>query len=65
LSADSKHPVWHHYDCDSSACIEVAKLGEEFLIRDSKDPDGHTLKFSRDEWESFIRGIRAGDLPLD
>jgi hypothetical protein len=56
--------VWHHYACDSGSCIEVAKSDEMILIRDSKDPDGPVLRFSQDEWNAFVLGVRQGDLPL-
>jgi hypothetical protein len=65
LIADGKHPVWHRFTCESSACIEVARLDTEILIRDSEDPDGPLLRFSQREWEAFVAGIRTSDLPLD
>ncbi|NUT37165.1 MAG: DUF397 domain-containing protein [Hamadaea sp.] len=50
--------------CDSNACVEVAALDEHVLIRDSKDPDGPVLRFTRAEWEAFAGGLVDGDFVL-
>lgn len=33
---------------------------DEILVRDSKDPDGPVLRFTRREWEAFLGGIEDG-----
>jgi hypothetical protein len=38
----------------SGACVEVAKAGGMIFIRDSKDPSGSVLAFSRKEWGVFL-----------
>ena len=41
-------------------CVEVARnLPGIVAIRDSKNPHGPVLIVSRDEWASFITGLRA------
>ena len=41
-------------------CVEVARnLPAAVAVRDSKNPDGPVLMFSRDEWASFIGRVRA------
>ncbi|MGW0587582.1 DUF397 domain-containing protein [Streptosporangium sp. NPDC002607] len=42
-------------------CVEVAALpsGGQ-AVRDSKNPIGPVLKFTSDEWNTFISGIKAG-----
>jgi hypothetical protein len=45
----------------SSNCVEVADNGESIYVRDSKDPVGPVLAFTRPEWEAFLTGVRAGD----
>jgi hypothetical protein len=35
-------------------CVEVAFVGDAVWVRDSKDPDGPVLRFSRDSWRRFI-----------
>ncbi|HZR53281.1 MAG TPA: DUF397 domain-containing protein [Streptosporangiaceae bacterium] len=42
-------------------CVEVAFGTEDVCIRDSKNPDGPTLKFTSDEWAAFIAGVNAGE----
>jgi Domain of unknown function (DUF397) len=45
-------------------CVEVADLGATVAVRDSKDPMGPQLHFTRDEWQAFIRNIGVGDSAL-
>lgn len=47
--------------CASNACVEVATDGEQFLIRDSKNPEIEPLRFTGAEWAAFLAGARAGD----
>jgi hypothetical protein len=45
-------------------CVEVARsLPDVVAVRDSKNPDGPILTFSRDEWASFITRLRTIDRP--
>jgi Domain of unknown function (DUF397) len=34
-------------------------------VRDSKDPGGPKLRFSRDEWRAFTTCVKRGELGLD
>jgi hypothetical protein len=47
--------------CSSNACVEVAKVDEKYLIRDSKNPDTAPLAFTAAEWSAFVDGISAGE----
>jgi hypothetical protein len=51
--------------CDSNTCVEVALIGQEVALRDSKDPSGPVLRFTRQEWNAFVAGVEAGDFILD
>lgn len=43
-------------------CVEVADLpGGGRAVRDSKDPDGPVLRFTADEWNAFLAGVRSGE----
>ncbi|GIE27985.1 hypothetical protein Ait01nite_010300 [Actinoplanes italicus] len=43
-------------------CVEVAdSLPTVVAVRDSKDPDGGTLTFTRAQWTAFINGIKRGE----
>ena len=47
--------------CGSGACVEVARDGDQILVRDSKDPQAAPLKFTPQEWDHFLTGAREGD----
>jgi len=47
--------------CDSGSCVEVARFGDSYAIRDSKNPDGPVLTFTEAEWTTFSSGVRDGD----
>ena len=41
-------------------CVEVAALpGGSVAVRDSRDPAGPVLRFTRDGWDTFLAGARA------
>ena len=62
----SASPDWRRSTrCSSGACVEVANVGETFVFRDSKDPSGPVLTFTKDEWDAFVAGVRAGDFQFD
>ncbi len=41
-------------------CVEVAEVRDQVALRDSKDPTGPVLAFTRAEWRAFLGGVRAG-----
>lgn len=43
-------------------CVEVAFVDDVVAVRDSKDPDGRALVFTRAEWAAFTDGVRDGEL---
>jgi hypothetical protein len=49
--------------CGNAACVEVAKAGDDFYVRDSKDAESPVLRFTRDEWAAFVAGVSAGEFP--
>lgn len=59
------------YSTNGGNCVEVgitdhggmgakSGAGDLFVIRDSGDPDGPRLYFTRGEWEAFARGVKDG-----
>lgn len=46
--------------CESAACVEIADLGDDVALRNSTDP-GRNVVFSREDWRSFVAGVRAGE----
>ncbi len=46
-------------------CVEVAQLPDGGrAVRDSKDPSGPVLTFTRREWEAFEGGVHEGEFDL-
>jgi len=53
---------WHVAQmCNAGSCVAVATNGNEFFIGDSKSPEGPILAYSRDEWTTFLNGVKRGD----
>lgn len=47
-------------------CVEVADLGGQIGVRDSKSGGvGPVLAFDRMRWAEFVAGVRAGEFDLD
>ena len=43
-------------------CVEVARLPSgEVAMRNSRDPDGPALIFTRPEWDAFLGGAGDGE----
>jgi hypothetical protein len=47
---------------NGGACVEVATLADGIAVRDSKDPAGPVLTFSPEQWDTFTRGLKSGEL---
>ncbi len=45
-------------------CVEVAFHGDGVLVRDSKNPSGPTLVFTRNEWDAFVAGAKDGEFDI-
>lgn len=41
-------------------CVEVADLPRRVAVRDSKNPDGPRLIFTREAWRVFSREVQSG-----
>jgi hypothetical protein len=48
------------YSSANGACIEIADLPEVVAVRDSKDPAGPKLVFSRQAWAAFVERAKGG-----
>ena len=46
---------------DQADCVEVTELSDRVAMRDSKDPAGHVLAFTRTEWRAFLSGVRTDE----
>lgn len=45
-------------------CLEVRLRHGNVQVRDSKDPRGTVLTFTRDEWVAFVAGAKDGEFDL-
>lgn len=52
---------------DPTECVEVAVrvTGQGVAARDSTDPSGPVLGFSRDEWRVFLDEVKSGSLDFE
>jgi len=53
----------------SNGCVEVAISNANSIevtvrVRDSKDPNGPVLMFSRAEWDAFTAGVLNGEFDV-
>ena len=46
---------------NGGSCVEVLRRDEAIQVRDSKDPHGPILTFTRREWEAFVGGAKDGE----
>ncbi len=46
------------------SCVEVARVGDGVVVRDSKNPGGPMLWFSAAEWTAFLYGVLIGEFGL-
>jgi hypothetical protein len=49
--------------CDAGGCVEVGRGADgSFTVRDTKDPGRRdTLRFTTQEWDAFVKGVKAGE----
>lgn len=45
--------------CESSACVEVLNDGDRVLVRSTTMRE-HVVEFTRDEWVTFLDGVKRG-----
>jgi hypothetical protein len=58
-------PQWRKSKRSSSGnCVEVRTDPQAISVRDSKNPDGAVLSFSRAAFSDFLTGIRSSEFDL-
>jgi Domain of unknown function (DUF397) len=64
--SEQTHITWRKSTAsNASSCVEVAFADESVLVRNSRDPLGPILSFSREEWMAFLEGAHNGEFTLD
>jgi hypothetical protein len=62
MSEASERLVWRKSTQSLNGdCVEVAALPDGVAVRDSKNPDGPRLEFTRSEWRAFLSGANKGE----
>jgi hypothetical protein len=46
--------------CNAANCVEVAASGDAIVVRDSKSPQGPVLAYGRNQWATFVEGMKRG-----
>jgi Domain of unknown function (DUF397) len=55
-------PLWRKASfCASNECVEVSQQNAMIVMRNSKEPSGLMLHYSIEEWQTFIRSVKAGE----
>ena len=58
----NESPQWRKSSrCSHGTCVEVAKVDDQYLIRDSKNPHLEAHSFTEAEWLAFVAGVQAGE----
>lgn len=47
---------------DQTDCVEITDLPDRIAMRDSKDPAGPVLAFTRRQWRAFLYSVQTGQL---
>jgi hypothetical protein len=42
-------------------CLEVAKVGDSYAVRNSNKPEAGFLEFTQAEWTAFVAGVADGE----
>ncbi|GAA2874926.1 DUF397 domain-containing protein [Streptosporangium fragile] len=56
--------VWRksHFSNPSGNCVELAELPDgRVAVRNSRDPEGVALIYTRPEVDAFVQGVKRGD----
>jgi hypothetical protein len=49
-------------NCAGGECVEVAQRDGIIILRDSTQPKGSMLHYAVEDWGSFVRNIKSGQL---
>ncbi|GAA2618730.1 DUF397 domain-containing protein [Paractinoplanes durhamensis] len=47
--------------CASNTCVEIATVGQTYLVRDAKDPNGAVLSVDAAGWAAFVSAVKTGE----
>ncbi|HWG99544.1 MAG TPA: DUF397 domain-containing protein [Pilimelia sp.] len=58
---DLSRAVWRSALPGAPGSVEVAFVDDLIGLRNSDEPDGPVLVFTRDEWDAFVAGAKDGE----
>ncbi|WP_445525584.1 DUF397 domain-containing protein [Streptomyces cyslabdanicus] len=59
LGTEGWHKPWS--DTNGNSCVEAKRLPDgRVALRQSTDPEGPALLYTREEMIAFLRGVKAG-----
>jgi len=62
MKNSTEQPAWRSGSkCVSGNCVEVAAVDGAYLIRDSKNPEQGSLRFTEAELAAFAAAFIAGE----
>jgi hypothetical protein len=64
--ADFSEVVWRktRQSANNGNCVELAPVVEGVAVRDSKDPGGSKLTFTRHDFRRFVGRMQANEFDL-
>jgi hypothetical protein len=64
----SHRPEWFKstYSAQNGECLEASRRKTEAMdVRDSKDPHGIVLSFTRESWSAFLTDVKGNRFQSD
>jgi len=64
VEIDQSRARWIKSSASNGAtqCVETSSIrADEILVRNSRDPEGPILSFTKAEWVAFVAGVKAGE----
>lgn len=46
---------------NGGSCVQARRHGAAIEVRNSKQPDAGTVRFTVEEWDSFLDGAKKGE----
>lgn len=62
LTAEWRKSTKSGPNCDN--CVEVRLVADTIEVRDTKNPTGGTLSFTKPEWLAFIGGVENNEFNI-
>lgn len=60
MTSSSTSKIWFAF-----TCVSAKKVGDNVLVRSTRDPNKTTVSFTMDEWRAFIDGVKKGEMSFE